>query len=311
MQMHQALVALGVEIGHESSNAQDQFCRDGTISWLHGIYGLARPDDAFDGLELCAEARHRMLHTPQFETGPCSYRRSWSECWRRQCEAVFRKSFGCLRDRDDYRCETPFRRRLLQVRHPLNTVASLVVKYCESDTSPGSRPHRHLEAVLGAFFPSIPWGSMEGGCVQILGRYWTEYNARLTAKVHHTYRIEDTSPCEVAELAGFLDEHAAGAADAPFAPTMRRVKKRCAGEARRFVRSEGTVGSRIAFTERPGRVDAGRRSRQGKVNRVNRGKVRLVWKDVEAVDPALSLEMRTLARTFGYNEEWDDAWDKD
>lgn len=36
-QMSKDLMALGVEVGHEASDSERDFCRDGTISWAHGI----------------------------------------------------------------------------------------------------------------------------------------------------------------------------------------------------------------------------------------------------------------------------------
>lgn len=37
LQMSRALTALGVEVGHETSDSWNERCRDGTASWAHGI----------------------------------------------------------------------------------------------------------------------------------------------------------------------------------------------------------------------------------------------------------------------------------
>lgn len=36
-QMSRELMRLGVEVGHEVSDSEHELCRDGTISWVHGI----------------------------------------------------------------------------------------------------------------------------------------------------------------------------------------------------------------------------------------------------------------------------------
>lgn len=35
--MSLSLMGLGVEVGHEASDSEREYCRDGTISWAHGI----------------------------------------------------------------------------------------------------------------------------------------------------------------------------------------------------------------------------------------------------------------------------------
>lgn len=35
--MSRELTRLHLEVGHESSDSVNEFCRDGTVSWAHGI----------------------------------------------------------------------------------------------------------------------------------------------------------------------------------------------------------------------------------------------------------------------------------
>ena len=70
-QMSESLNGLGIEVGHESSNTEDQFCRDGTISWLHAIGAFNHTADIS---LLCSAPRHKIVHSSQYVQSPCSYR---------------------------------------------------------------------------------------------------------------------------------------------------------------------------------------------------------------------------------------------
>ena len=107
--------------------------------------------------------------------------------------------------------ETPLGGALVQVRHPLAVISSLVVKFC---TSADERPHDSLVTFLRALFPNgLPSGATweERSCLEAAGWYWLLYNeAMLAAGLPH-YKIEDVGACDVVRLAGFaVDEAAVG-----------------------------------------------------------------------------------------------------
>mmetsp|Transcript_8208 Transcript_8208/g.30276 ORF Transcript_8208/g.30276 Transcript_8208/m.30276 type:complete len:391 (-) Transcript_8208:17-1189(-) len=283
-QMSKRLSELGIEVGHESSNAEDQFCRDGTISWLHAIEAF---NHTMDIELLCSEPRHRLAHSTQFEQSPCSYRVPWDACWARQCRTVFGGQSGCLH-KDS--CTTPFAKRLLQVRHPLNNIATLVIKYC-ADEHAGTLPHALKLAVLESLYPHVQWGQMKGGCIEVFATYWAEYNSRLAPwnnpMVDAWYRVEDTTPCQVAGLAGFLSED--GAASEAYPPTRRKAMAAC----------EKMAGS-DQETRSDAAVTADTRA-HGQINRVNKDLLKVSYEDIAAAGGAeLAARVEDLGRALGY-----------
>lgn len=131
---------------------------------------------------------------------------AWNQCWVRECRAVLEAEWGCaMRDApgDDWgmgegeeeeeegsaggegagedgasgtgraarirrnSCETPYNTTLLQVRAPLSTVSSLVVKFCESLDRP---VHPLFYAMASALWPGHDW-SAAWGCVGTVA--WT------------------------------------------------------------------------------------------------------------------------------------------
>lgn len=229
---------LGLEIGHENSEATWSFVRDGTVSWFHGIRYIPRPGmdtslaykkndkkesgkNTFSSVvnELCREFRPNMgFHPFMFRNGKCSLRQSWNACWKNECRDVLKREWGCgLRkiksssgDRDDDACDTPFQKVLLQVRHPLRTIESLVAKFCIGDDVEGDVQPAFV-TFMNALFPHHNFSLMS--CIEAAGYYVDEYNsALLTAQsqgyLGESFHVEDMTPCAVAELAGFVDENA-------------------------------------------------------------------------------------------------------
>ncbi|GBG33268.1 Hypothetical Protein FCC1311_094922 [Hondaea fermentalgiana] len=285
----QSLNELGIEVSHESVDAQDDFARDGTVGWAQGIRYLANEETRASRLDLdtlCEKPLLRIMHSTQFEqSSQCSYRVEWDRCWQHECHSVFSRNFGC-----HPHCTRPpyFGRVLLQVRDPLRTVASLVVKYCENANA-GSLPHPLKMATLEGLFADIPWREMKGGCKEVFGHYYVAYNQRVmdafvddTEGVFAWFRVEDTDPCALARLAGVL-EPIPGSRDVTYGPTRARALKACAGK------------ETSAVTEKP----SGELKAHGSVNRGNTGKLRLAWSDFDDL-PELKGRLQELARRFGY-----------
>ncbi|CAM9242436.1 unnamed protein product, partial [Hapterophycus canaliculatus] len=94
LQMARALTALGVEVGHDTSDSSNERCRDGTASWAHGIRFLSGIPDLS---RLCGAPRQQAYSSTMFQpSSECSYMfRSWDQCWADECRAVTSREYGC------------------------------------------------------------------------------------------------------------------------------------------------------------------------------------------------------------------------
>jgi hypothetical protein len=135
------LSALGIEIGHEASDTRVKRARDGTVSWAHGLRYLDLSADrrASTLARLCKGPRNGCWMPAFYDGGPLGHGFGcasagahvpvWDECWRDLCLRVASREIGCaLRQTSD--CTSPFRRIVLQVRHPLRTIESNVFAFC-------------------------------------------------------------------------------------------------------------------------------------------------------------------------------------
>ena len=181
-------------------------------------------------------------------------------------------------------CATPFARALLQVRHPLAVISSLVVKFC---TSVDARPHDSLVTFLRALFPhGLPSGATweERSCLEAAGWYWLLYNeAMLAAGLPH-YKIEDVGACDVARLAGFAVDKAADMSPV-HPPTAAAVDAECA---RRAAERKAAAASDAA-------ADAPH------VNQRNLGRYNVTLADLRPLAQGLlAKRMVLLSRRLGY-----------
>jgi len=283
-QTYENLVKLGIEVFHESSDAQESFSRDGTVSWVHGIRYFKHTKVNLD--KLCDSPKVRILHSTQFEaSAKCSYRELWNDCWAEHCREVFTKQYGCYPN-----CEHPpeFGSVMLQVRDPLRTAASLIVKYC-TDVDDGSLPHPMKLAVLESFMPDIKWAEMQGGCKEVFGTYWVEYNRRILESLKNDprfswFQIESTAPCEIARRAGFLEPDELAQSDS-------LVHRGSRLRARRACEVADSSESPLIFLQEE-------RTSFGSANRGNRV-LELTWEDFDPM-PELKTRMQELARHFDY-----------
>ncbi len=289
----QALNELGIEICHECTDALNHYARDGTLGWAQAIRFLPRVDWADEKqlkkfAEMCRSPRFNLIHSTQFEPSfNCSYRVSWDRCWQTACLEVFKRQLGCAHSPEGCSRPPAFRKTLLQVRHPVHTIASLIVKYC-TDAKEGTLPHPDKLAVLDGFLPRIDWRSMEGGCIQVFTHYWCEYNENVLEAVgpENFYRVEDTQPCEIATMAGFFS------ADNQFFPraNLGHLQLQCGKR------------NAAAQAEHQGGMTAHRE--HGTVNRGNTGKLKLLWQrdfvDNKLMPRELVKRVEHLAKIFGY-----------
>lgn len=212
---------LKLEVGHVSSDTKWMYVRDGTVSWFHGIRFLESielKDLVLRWSMLCGNYSADMLfHPNMYNSSACSSRTLWSECWAKQYFEILRTEWGCAAE-----CQTPYRTTLLQVRHPLRNMESLVTQFCEGGLN--GTIHPTFVTYASALFPSHDYGS--DSCIEATAHYILNYNlamlkARSKGLIANMFRIEETSPCEVARLVGLMEP--ATTVYAPNSPSIAAI----------------------------------------------------------------------------------------
>ena len=204
-----------------------------------------------------------------------------------KCYLVLIKEWGCATDVDGAPdCEINFATTLHQVRNPMRSLESLVVKFC-IDGLQGSVADSFL-IYASALFPSHNF--YEDSCIEAAGHFLVQYQntmieARKRGEIADFYRIEDVSACNVAALAGLLDPNTT-----VYKPHSVYIADIC---------DENNADS-------PARHVVERRE-----NKVNTDIVRLGWKDLrggahgsmkKAGDTQLEELIRALFKELGYDE---------
>ena len=310
-QMAASLKRLGLSIEHESSRGTD-----GTVSWFHGMRLL---DGEPDTTVLCTKPAygidwHPMSLEPQHCADACRTG-CWNECWRKTCPEVIRRQHGCHRRRASgasgarlrrSSCVPPFTVTLLQVRHPLATIASGVRGFCEhgrANATPNALLTK-MRALIPALHrpprsPHSPGGQREESCAAVLARFWLLYYSQAVEAADGWYRVESTSPCEVALAAGFsLD------CDATAAPNGGVVRLASAKHNRsRSTRSSNDQRLRatndVSASPSPLATAA---AHHGERNRHNTDGFTLSYGDLERHHGGarVAAQIQSLARHFGY-----------
>jgi hypothetical protein len=275
---------LNLEVGHEVTDTKWNFVRDGTVSWFHGIRFLPQPELSIkmrSMLALCANFTGSMgFHPAMYKESGCSKTRKWDRCWTKACFSILNSEWGCgLADT----CETPFRRTLHQVRHPLRTVESLVTKFCEGGFE--GTVHKSFLFFATHLFPSRDWSN--DTCIEAAANYVILYNhaainARKQGVVSHTYKVEDTSPCQIAKMAGLFE-----AESTVYPPNIEKIGQRCADA-----------------------LHTGQETMKSTKHKINEDFVNLDWKDLVGGqhgsvrphdDGALVKELMSLTEELGYD----------
>lgn len=209
---------LKLEIVHEAFDAKNYFCRDGSVSWFQIMRFMTprlpdktREKDATLAAwkQLCIDRNHtaiQLFHPKEYDAAPCASYDSWSKCWAKECFSLVNNLWACEND-DTRNCPQQFSKILHQVRHPLRTIETLNASIC-----PYPKLKDSFLTVVGGFFPGREWKSMP--CLKAMAWYTIDFHnllvtMRAKGAVHGIFQIESTSPCEVAAMAGFQDEHSA------------------------------------------------------------------------------------------------------
>lgn len=279
---------LGLEVGHEISDADWDFVRDGTVSWFHGIRfmpPLELRDLVQRWSQLCGNYTANMgFHPNMYKSSACSGRQKWSKCWANACLNILKSEWGCASLGS---CETPFRTSLLQVRHPMRTIESLVTKFCQGGLN--GTIHSSFVTYASVLFPDHSFEN--DSCIEATAYYVVEYNqamikAQSEGFIDNMYRIEETSPCDVARMAGLFDRETT-----VYEPNYDKVEVLCKDP-----------------TATPNQV------MKSIKHKVNVGQVILKWEDLKGGihgserkkgDTSVESSIRDLTKKLGYDPSQD------
>jgi len=273
---------LGLEIGHENTDALDFYVRDGTASWFHGIRFFPDTENRQSIIHnLCHNFTDKMGYHPRqyHEVSGCSEKKPWfplSECWLKDCLDILDMEWGCAAQGN---CPQPFRTTLLQVRDPRSVVESLLAKFCMNDETGETSPHGTMQAdwvkFMNILFEGMGHDFARYSCIEAVATYVIEYNnimlrARDQNLIDGIYKVETTSPCNIAELAGFFSNPV-------YKPNSRKLIDKCSP------------------------ASSGNRPMSATTNQINKGRIRLDWADYEK--HALKQEMEKLMQSLDYDPD--------
>ena len=285
---------MGLEVGHEMSDAQSQYVRDGTVSWILGIRFLfdsssssSPPNNNKDVIQqLCQQATYAVgFHPRMYRGGVCSEQQQWSTCWARECVDILQLEWGCaFNNNNNNGCTKfqPFRRSLHQTRQPLAVVNSLVAKFCQA-------PDKTAEFVRISSLLFANRNFVKVSCLEAVAYHVVEYNrallrAREEGRIHGMYKIEEATPCQVAALGGFNESSLV------YAPNAAKYEAACGPST-----TKGAVGHKSM--------------KPNKRYEVNKDRVKLTWSDFQGGkhdstrpegDQSLVAELKQLTRDLGY-----------
>jgi hypothetical protein len=322
---------LNLEVAHEASDAHWYFCRDGTVSWFHGIRFLEQRKPfsmhADKLLRFCTNFTANMGFHPSMyrSTSNCASRSgggslaarwtpfsTWSPCWAKECFSILSREWSCATTSattslSSSSCETPFRRVLHQVRHPLRTVESLVTKFCVDGVDGAVNPSfvRFMGTLFDFFDPT-------DSCIEAATEYVLYYThalleARRQGRIFAMYRVEDVTPCQIAELAGLFDEENdenedSKSSDIVYEPNRDQMQRIC--------------GSSNADTASV----AAKQKLSSSKYQINQGQLTLDWADLQGGvhgstrpthDTELKVALRKLTMELGYKVDDDEKMTND
>jgi hypothetical protein len=200
-------------------------------------------------------------------------------CHQRDCLQFIGREFGCGLTVDA--CRTPFASVLLLVRHPMHVLQQLVPKICPGNVSTTKAMHPAVRQMAGVFMPD---DTEDSTCVATLAMYLLEYHralldAQKQGRVDAMVQYENTTLCELANMAGFTDP-----SQAVYAPNVDKVTRLCNAE-----NSKGDVHLALPLLET-------------KSADLTMPKTLLQWDDLETVGgTSLVKAVKDLCRELGYD----------
>ena len=222
---------LHLEIGHETAEATKYFTRDGTISSVLGVRYVPsdlppiRLSQLLDDWCLKRHKDANVFKPSMFYPSSCySFLGSWTECDTKECLFLVSREHGCALRRYGT-CQPSFGRVLHQVRHPLSVIGELMSRVCPTHAKKPDTPmHPAFRQLATAYLnPDFEFGS----CLESVAWYVIDFNRAILAArgkglIHAMYRYEESSLCDIAKLAGFLDPE-----QVVYAPNQAKVLAKC------------------------------------------------------------------------------------
>lgn len=174
---HELSAALNLEVGHESSDAEWSFVRDGSVSWLHGIRFLDPSHAATTVPALCNVGASLLQwnsdNTNNYGFGQTTFgspkyskpflHPNFQDDWISECKRLVGQEYGCAvvaaananANNNRPPCQhTPFARTLLQLRDPRRIAKSLDNKFCHDlGGTPRAAQLALLRLFTALFFP--------------------------------------------------------------------------------------------------------------------------------------------------------------
>lgn len=165
---HELSTELNLEVGHESSDAEWSFVRDGSVSWLHGIRFLDPSHAATTVPALCNVGASLLQinsdNTNNYGFGQTTFgspryskpflHPKFQDDWISECKRLVGQEYGCAAKKNNRPCHTPFARTLLQLRDPRRIAKSLDNKFCHDlGGTPRAAQLALLRLFTALFFP--------------------------------------------------------------------------------------------------------------------------------------------------------------
>jgi hypothetical protein len=242
-QMSKELSALGLRISHEASSGDDgtvswlhglrllndpdgadadEMCSRAEVGVFHPMMlepGLCPLDGRVGGWgscwkKTCPKVLRRQYGCqlnggcpPKFEVALLQVRARGALASRPFPQAptpAQRRTHAHARRRDETDPELPPHPWPAQVRHPLRALASMVTGFCKGGEAGSDASEARLLRVARSLFPKVAWAE-QPTCGGQFALFWLTYNSAIKATTNGWYRVEDTPPCKVLELAGMLN----------------------------------------------------------------------------------------------------------
>lgn len=201
-----------LEIGHETSDTTWNFARDGTVSWFHGIRFFHDIVPTKSLADLCKKGEMG-FHPSNYPLpdNKCSSSNAWDDCWQLACVQTVYREWGCSNTVSSSsevttECDTKFEYVLHQVQNPMRTLEAFTSEYCPEGLNEPADEGFFTYAT--ALFPNRDF--TDYSCLEAAGYFLVDYHntmiqAEERGEIDSYYRIEDSSPCDVARLGGLLD----------------------------------------------------------------------------------------------------------
>lgn len=281
---------LSVEIGLEAIDAESSFVRDGTASTFYGIRYAPLPEQktyyATVLSEMCVkrskDARNAFDLKNYRQLPNCSIFFKWSKCHARECLNTLNNEWSCAWQKNKGKTSCPtfpaVSRVLYLLKHPARNIQELVSKTCPANATTPDPAFRQM---------ALPWldpVTSNSSCLAQVAWYVVKYNqymlnANGPGHIDHLLKYEESSLCDIANLAGFrsLDTIV-------YAPNKERIDGICGDHAP----SNSTAKQRLPDISEMLKLDEDFSN--------------LEWSDIrEAGGKALENALRKLCKQTGYD----------